>query len=235
MPNTTTDHPSILFDRLAATLAALMVVALAIFLLVRNQPFADPGLFFVMRVVVSLSAATLGATAPGFLKVSWSGSGFKLRAAGALALFVLTFVYTPDLVTDQSRSTPHINQNSQNRSEHLSSQTTANTDKDQYNLPQLVGTWKADTVEFGVPTQIIWQAMPNGTTSFLFRTSLGEINQTGKWSYSDGLLYETFSLGQSATGSIHWFDKDHFELTILNVSDPQARAYIGLKRHYFRL
>ena len=72
---------------LAATLAALVVVGLAVFLLVRNQPIADPKLFFVMRVVLSFSTAVLGATIPGFLNLRWSGSGLAVRAGGALGLF----------------------------------------------------------------------------------------------------------------------------------------------------
>ena len=100
------------FDRVAATLAALVVVGLAVFLLVRNEPIADPKLFFVLRVVVSFSAATLGATIPGFLDIRWSGNGLAIRAGGALALFVLTFVYTPDLVADRGRPETQINQSS---------------------------------------------------------------------------------------------------------------------------
>jgi len=88
------------FDRIAATLAALVIIALAVFLLIRNEKIADPQLFFVLRVVLSLSAATLGATIPGFLELGWSGRGAAIRAGGALALFVLTFLYTPDLIND---------------------------------------------------------------------------------------------------------------------------------------
>jgi hypothetical protein len=49
-----------------------------------------------------------------FLNLSWSGSGLVIRAGGALALFVLTFVFTPDLVTDQKTNQPTqtINQSS---------------------------------------------------------------------------------------------------------------------------
>jgi hypothetical protein len=43
----------------------------------------------------------LGATIPGFLSVGWSGSGLTVRAGGALALFVLTYLFTPDLATKQ--------------------------------------------------------------------------------------------------------------------------------------
>jgi hypothetical protein len=90
------------FDRIAATLAALVVVGLAVFLLVRNEPIASPQLFFVVRVVLSFAVAVLGATIPGFLEIGWKGSGLAIRAGGALALFVLTFVYTPDLVPGQT-------------------------------------------------------------------------------------------------------------------------------------
>jgi hypothetical protein len=48
--------------------------------------------------VLSFATATLGATIPGFLEVGWGGSGLAIRAGGALALFVLIFFYTPDLV-----------------------------------------------------------------------------------------------------------------------------------------
>jgi hypothetical protein len=94
-----TNQPRPQFDRIAATCAALVIVGLAVFLLIRNQEIADPRLFFVLRVVLSFSTAVLGATIPGFLEVGWSGSGLAVRAGGALALFVLTFLYTPDLVT----------------------------------------------------------------------------------------------------------------------------------------
>ena len=112
MRRTKTNPPSPSFDRIAATGAALVIVGLAVFLLIRNQPVADPRLFLVLRVVVSFSAAALGATVPGFLELGWRGRGLAIRAGGALALFVLTFVYTPDLVTEQPERGPLIRQES---------------------------------------------------------------------------------------------------------------------------
>src|SRR5882672_3815286 len=100
---TTSSQGSSQFDRVAATCAALVVVGLAVFLLIRNEEIADPRLFFVLRVVLSFATATLGATIPGFLEIGWSGRGLAIRAGGALALFVLTFLYTPDLVTKQGQ------------------------------------------------------------------------------------------------------------------------------------
>ena|ERR1700720_1954996 len=98
-PPAAQNQPSNSFDRIAAICAALVIVGLAVFLLIRNEPIADPRLFLVLRVVISFSAAALGATIPGFLELGWRGRGLAIRAGGALALFVLTFVYTPDLVT----------------------------------------------------------------------------------------------------------------------------------------
>jgi hypothetical protein len=113
MPHTTKTQSTLPFDRIAATVAALVIVGLAVFLLIRNQPVPDPRLFFVLRVVVSFSAAVLGATIPGFLDLRWSGGGLVVRAGGALALFVLTFVYTPDLVKDRNSSGSQIIQHSE--------------------------------------------------------------------------------------------------------------------------
>src|ERR1700704_5443335 len=89
------------FDRIAAVCAALVIVGLVVFLLIRNEEIADARLFFVLRLVLSFGAAVLGATIPGFLSVGWTGGGFTVRAGGALALFVLTYLYTPDLAMKQ--------------------------------------------------------------------------------------------------------------------------------------
>jgi hypothetical protein len=62
-------------DRIAAIFAGLAIIGLAVFLLIRNEPIADPRLFLVLRVVISFSAAVLGATIPGFLELGWQGRG----------------------------------------------------------------------------------------------------------------------------------------------------------------
>jgi hypothetical protein len=113
MRHTTGNRSAPPFDRIAATLAALVIVGLMAFLLIRNEPIADPRLFFGLRLLLSFGAATLGASIPGFLNVGWSGGGLAVRAGGALALFVLTFAYTPDLVTAQSSSRVQIKQHSE--------------------------------------------------------------------------------------------------------------------------
>src|SRR5262249_53362332 len=92
------------FDRIAAVCAGLVIVGLVVFLLIRNEEIADPRLFFALRLVLSFGAAVLGATIPGFLAVGWSGGGLTVRAGGALALFALTFMFTPDLGAKQQTS-----------------------------------------------------------------------------------------------------------------------------------
>lgn len=99
-------------ERMAATLSALAIVGMILWLLIRNEPITDPRLFFALRVVVSVAAAVLGAAIPGFLQVRWSQGGLAVRAGGALALFVLTFVYTPDLLTGQDPAPPVVIQSS---------------------------------------------------------------------------------------------------------------------------
>jgi hypothetical protein len=41
--------PSSQFDRIAGVLAAVVVIRLTIFLLIRNESIADPKLFFVLQ------------------------------------------------------------------------------------------------------------------------------------------------------------------------------------------
>ena len=45
------------FDRVAATCAALVIVGLVVFLLIRNEEIADARLFFALRLVLSFGAA----------------------------------------------------------------------------------------------------------------------------------------------------------------------------------
>jgi hypothetical protein len=88
-----------LYERIVGTTAGAICLGLIIFLVVRNQPFADPTLALLTRVIVSLVAAVFGATLPGFLNLQWNAGGLGLRAGGALALFVLTFLVTPQVIS----------------------------------------------------------------------------------------------------------------------------------------
>jgi hypothetical protein len=87
-----------LWEKIIVAIVAVAILILVGWLVVRNQPFADPNLVVVLRIIVSLAVAALGATVPGFLQIGWDRKGIILRAGGALALFVLTYLLTPKVV-----------------------------------------------------------------------------------------------------------------------------------------
>lgn len=88
------------FERVTAVVVAVAIVAFAMYLIARNEPFEDRTLITVLRILVSLATAILGAILPGFLNVSWKGGGLVIRAGGALALFLVTFFGSPH-ITDK--------------------------------------------------------------------------------------------------------------------------------------
>ena len=86
------------WEKVVAVAMAALIVGVVMYLVVRNQPFADPNLVRLLRIVLSVAAGILGATIPGFLDVEWKGGGFIIRAGGALALFVITFFGSPSVI-----------------------------------------------------------------------------------------------------------------------------------------
>jgi hypothetical protein len=82
-------------ERTVALYTAVAVVALVMYLVLRNKEFVDPNLVVILRIIISLAIGILGATIPGFMRLRYDGGGFSIRAGGALALFVLTFFGTP--------------------------------------------------------------------------------------------------------------------------------------------
>jgi len=108
LPAMATRSSGLAFDRVASVAAGLAVLGVAGFLLVRNEPIASNQLFVALRIILSFGVATLGATIPGFLNVQWSGTGLIIRAGGALALFLPTFVFTPDVLTNAGSENPKV-------------------------------------------------------------------------------------------------------------------------------
>jgi hypothetical protein len=98
--------------------------------------------------------------------------------------------------------------------------------------PSLVGTWRANIDQFGIPTEITWHVRPDGNADYIFKHSY--LTETGNetWSYSDGVLRETTSDGRRVSSSIEWTDRDHFIMTIIDNGNPAAA---GTKRRYSRV
>jgi hypothetical protein len=87
------------WEKVASYITAFLFVGSVVFLLIRNQPIADPNLVVALRVLLSLMVAVLGASIPGMLGVDLkTGKGIAIRATGALALFVISFVMTPKVL-----------------------------------------------------------------------------------------------------------------------------------------
>ncbi len=64
----------------------------------RKEPFADQNQVVLVRTVLSLAVGVIGAVVPGFLQIDLGGKGVAIRAGGALALFVITFFFSPNVL-----------------------------------------------------------------------------------------------------------------------------------------
>ena len=93
-----------LWEKITVVTVSVCIVVLVGWLVIRNQRFADPNLVVILRTIISLAVAVLGATIPGFLQIDWTNKGKAIRAGGALALFVATFLMSPKVVKMDYRS-----------------------------------------------------------------------------------------------------------------------------------
>jgi pyrimidine deaminase RibD-like protein len=94
------------WEKIVLAVAVIFVLSLVAWVVVRNQPFADPNIVVMLRIVLSLAVASVGAVVPGLLHVSWKWKGFALRAGGALALFVLTYLLSPRVIPREPPPAP---------------------------------------------------------------------------------------------------------------------------------
>jgi hypothetical protein len=101
VPQGSNAYKPALWEKLVVYITAVFIIGLVSWIVIRNQPFADPNIVVVLRVILSLAAASLGATIPGFLHISWERFGIGIRAGGALALFVLTYLLSPAVIPPQ--------------------------------------------------------------------------------------------------------------------------------------
>jgi hypothetical protein len=92
------------WEKICAVVAASWIIALASYLIIRNQPLEDNAAV-LMRILVSMGVAIFGAVIPGFIKVDLTWKGVAIRAGGALALFVLTFFFTPKVFHESFQET----------------------------------------------------------------------------------------------------------------------------------
>lgn len=84
-----------LWERLVAAVCAVATFIVVFIVVLRREPFSDPNQVLLLRIVLSTAIAIIGGVVPGFLHVSLHGKGLAIRAGGALALFVVTYFFSP--------------------------------------------------------------------------------------------------------------------------------------------
>lgn len=89
-----TQHTVSTWEKIVVMGSLVPFLGLFGYLLLRNTPI-DPSLMVPLRAVMSVLVAIFGAVVPGYINVGFTAKGITIRAFGAIALFVLTFVYTP--------------------------------------------------------------------------------------------------------------------------------------------
>ena len=87
-----------MWEKIIVYVTGLLFIGLVGFLVIRNEPIADPNFVVFIRIILSVVVAAFGATVPGMLNVDLSKNGLAIRASGALALFVITFLLSPSVI-----------------------------------------------------------------------------------------------------------------------------------------
>jgi hypothetical protein len=90
-------------ERLVASVASLAVITTILYLAISNQRIEDENVAVMLRIILSLAVAVIGATVPGFLQVGWDLKGVTIRAGGALALFVICYFASPPIIEGKAR------------------------------------------------------------------------------------------------------------------------------------
>jgi hypothetical protein len=94
------------WEKIVAFSVAGVVVLFILICVFSSMPFDNPNKVALIRILLSLAVAVLGAVIPGFLNVGLNSKGVVIRAGGALALFVTTFFFTPTVLAQPSTDPP---------------------------------------------------------------------------------------------------------------------------------
>jgi len=86
-------------ERLAAVGCAALSFLLIFYLALRNEAFSDPNIVVLIRIILSVSVAITANHLLGSLQISGKIGPISLKATGAFAFGVITFIYTPKVIT----------------------------------------------------------------------------------------------------------------------------------------
>jgi hypothetical protein len=97
--NEPTSNPgAAVWEKIVAFAMAAVVLLAVLVVVLRNEPFKDPNIVLVFRIVIAAAMGVFVMVVPGFLHVEWKGRGLVIRAGGAIAAFVLCLVFTPKVL-----------------------------------------------------------------------------------------------------------------------------------------
>lgn len=86
------------WEKIIIYAAGVLFIGLIAFLVIRNEPIEDKNFVIFIRIILSTLLAAMGATIPGMLNVNLERKGVLIRASGALALFVITYLLAPTVL-----------------------------------------------------------------------------------------------------------------------------------------
>lgn len=88
---------SFVFEQRLGMLVGIAIVVFTMALIWRNAEFSSANLAASARILLALGVGAVGATIPGFLKLNYNLGGLAVRASGGVALFLLTFFFSPKI------------------------------------------------------------------------------------------------------------------------------------------
>lgn len=103
-------------EKIFAYSIAAIIVFVSMFLVIRNEPFSDPNLVVIIRILLVAGLGILGGLIPGFLNINWSYRGMIIKAGGAFALAFITYQMTPEVLGTYRNVFP-LSMDTQNRTQ----------------------------------------------------------------------------------------------------------------------
>ncbi len=90
------------WEKIIAWTLTIGIVGLIIFLAIRNEPFQDPNMVIFLRLLLAVALGFWGGLLLGKMEIEGKVKSIFVRASGGLAIFVLSLVLTPKVISKLS-------------------------------------------------------------------------------------------------------------------------------------
>jgi hypothetical protein len=159
-----------LWERILAAACAVAVLVIVFIVILRKPSSLDQNQVVLIRIVLSLAVSVIGGVIPGFLQVSLRGRGIAIRAGGALALFVVTYFFSPKVLPlsiskEQLDKLERSTEETRDQMARMVTKFTSVFVQAVYELPQTepdIGTLKDCLAEIGQKTRERNRPLPKG-------------------------------------------------------------------------